>query len=133
MIVVESSAIVDALVGDPANPELLALIADRELHAPSLIDYEVASALRGHVRGGKLTDLHLDDATEDFSALRIERYALSTMMRAVLDLRENYTVYDAAYVVLAQALEAPLVTADAKLLEARKVGVDVRILRSPPE
>ena len=131
MIVVESSAIVDALVGDPANPELLVLIADRELHAPSLIDYEVASALRGHVLGGKLTDDHLDEATEDFSALRIERYALSTMMRSVLDLRENCTVYDAAYVVLAQALEAPLITADAKLLEARKTGVDVRVLRSP--
>lgn len=131
MIVVESSAIVDALVGDPADPELLALIADRELHAPSLIDYEVASALRGHVRRGELTDTHLNEATEDFSALRIQRYALATMMRAVLDLRENCTVYDAAYVVLAQALEAPLVTADAKLLEARKIGVHVRVLRSP--
>ena len=127
----ESSALVDALVGDPANAELLALIADSELHAPSLLDYEVASALRGHVLGGKLASTQLEDATEDFSALRIERYPLSTMMRAVLDLRENFTVYDAAYVVLAQALEAPLVTADAKLLEARKVGVDVRVLQPP--
>jgi len=125
----ESSAIVDALVDDPANPELLALIADSELHAPSLIDYEVASALRGHVLGGKLAGSQLEEAAEDFSALRIERYPLATMMQAVLDLRENFTVYDAAYVVLAQALEAPLVTADAKLLEARKVGVDVRVLR----
>lgn len=131
MIVVESSAIVDALVDDPANPELLALIADNELHAPSLVDYEVASALRGHVLGGKLSGAHLEDATEDFSALRIERYALSTMMRAVLDLRDNFTVYDAAYVVLAQALETPLVTADTKLLEARKMGVDVLVLRPP--
>lgn len=46
----------------------------------------------------------------------------------LLDLPADYTVYDAAYVVLAQALAAPLVTADAKLLEARKVGVDARIL-----
>lgn len=131
MIVVESSAIVDALVDDPANAELLALIADSELHAPSLVDYEVASALRGHVLGGKLADIQLKDATDDFSALRIERYPLSTMMRAALELRDNFTVYDAAYVVLAQALEAPLVTADAKLLEARKAGVDVRVLRPP--
>lgn len=123
---------VDALVGNPANPELLALLADGELHAPALIDYEVASALRGHVLGGKLADAQLEDATEDFTAMRIERYPLSTMMRAVLDLRANYTVYDAAYVVLAQALDAPLVTADAKLLEARRVGVDIRVLRPPP-
>lgn len=131
MIVVEASAIVDALVDDPANAELLALIADSELHAPSLIDYEVASALRGHVLGGRLADTQLEDATEDFSALRIERYPLSTMLGAVLDLRNNFTVHDAAYVVLARALDAQLVTADAKLLEARKVGVEVRMLRPP--
>lgn len=129
MIVIESSAMVDALVDVPANPELLALIADTELHAPSLLDYEVASVLRGHVLAGKLTHLQLEDAVEDFSALRIERYPLSVMVRAVLDLRNNFTVYDAAYVVLAQALGAPLVTADAKLAQARTSGVDVRVLR----
>ena len=56
-------------------------------------------------------------------------YPLSAMMRSVLELRENFTAYDAAYIVLAQALEAPLVTADAKLAEARRLGVDVRVLR----
>ena len=116
MIVIESSAVVDALIDDPVNPELLALIADSGLHAPSLLDYEVASALRGHAVGGKLADAQLDDATEDFTALRIERYPLSMMMRDVLKLRDNFTVCDAAYVVLAQALGLPLVTADVKLM-----------------
>lgn len=51
------------------------------------------------------------------------------MMRHVLDLRDTFTVYDAAYVVLAQALEAPLITADAKLTEARRLGVEVRVVR----
>ena len=68
-------------MGDPANPELLALVADSELHAPSLLDYEVASALRGHVLGGKLPHTQLREVSEDFSAMRIERYPLSTMMR----------------------------------------------------
>lgn len=129
MIVIESSAMVDALVDEPANPELLAVIADSELHAPSLIDYEVASALRGHALGGKLTVRQLEDAADDFSSLVVNRYPLSTMMRPVLDLRGNFTVYDAAYVVVAQALEVPLVTADSKLAAARKVGVDVRVFR----
>jgi predicted nucleic acid-binding protein len=120
---------VDALVDDPANPELLALIADDELHAPSLIDYEVASALRGHVLGGKLSETGLEDAVDDFRALQVERYPLAAMIHDVLDLRDNFTVYDAAYVVLAQALDAQLITADAKLTEARRVGVDVRVLR----
>lgn len=120
---------VDALVDDPVNPELLALIADEELHAPSLLDYEVASALRGHALGGKLTDEQVDDAIDDFSALTIERYPLSLMIRDVLDLMHDFTVYDAAYVVLAKALNAPLVTADAKLSGARRLGVDLRVLR----
>ncbi len=131
MIVIEASAVVDALVGEPANPELLALIADSELHAPSLIDYEVTSALRGHALRASLTDRQLEDAAEDFSELRLVRYPLSPMIRDVLDLRDRFTVYDAAYVVLAQALEVPLVTADNKLAEARKLGVDLRILRPP--
>lgn len=120
---------VDALVGTPANPRLLALIADSELHAPSLIDYEVASALRGHALGGRLNDEQVEAAAHDFQALTIERYPLSAMIHAVLDVRENFTAYDAAYVVLAQALEAPLVTADAKLVEAQKLGVETRLLR----
>ena len=121
---------VDALVDEPANPKLLAVLADHELHAPALIDYEVASALRGHALAGKLADPQLADATEDFTAFQIVRYPLAPMMRDVLQLRENFTAYDAAYIVLAQALEIPLVTADAKLAEARKVGLDVQVLRA---
>lgn len=126
---IESSALVDALIGDPANPELLAVIADSELHAPALLDYEVASALRGHARGGKLADAEVGTAVEEFRALRIERYLLSAMIAPVLDLKKRFTVYDAAYAVLAQVLDAPLVTADEKMVEARKLGVDVRVLR----
>jgi predicted nucleic acid-binding protein len=129
VIVIEASALVDALVDDPANPELLALIADSDLHAPSLLDYEVTSTLRGHALGGKLDDTQLEDATEDFAALGIARYPLSAIMPNVLNLRDKFTVYDAAYVVLAQALDVPLVTADAKLTEAGKIGVEVRVLR----
>jgi predicted nucleic acid-binding protein len=100
VIVIESSAVVDALVDNPANPELLALMADNDLHAPALLDYEVASALRGHALSGKLTDTQLDDAAEDLNALRIQRYRLSTMVPDVLRLRDNFTMYDAVYVVL---------------------------------
>jgi predicted nucleic acid-binding protein len=128
VIVVESSAMVDALVGEPVNPQLLALLADEELHAPTLLDFEVASALRGHALGGKLDQLRLDEAVEDFGALRIERHQMTELLGHVLDLRGNFTAYDAAYVVLAQALEAPLLTADSKLRGAGRVGVEVRVL-----
>jgi predicted nucleic acid-binding protein len=81
---------------------------------------------------GLLSDQRITDAVDDFSALRIERYALATMMRSVLDLKDNFTVYDAAYIVLAQALDAPLVTADTKLVGARTLGIDVQIIRNSP-
>jgi len=129
VIVVESSAMVDALVGDPADPSLLALLAGEELHAPALLDFEVASALRGHVLGGKLDPVRLDEAVEDFIAFRIERHPMTDLLGHMLDLRDNFTVYDAAYLVLAQALEAPIVSADAKLQEAARLGVDVRVFQ----
>ena len=118
---------VDALVDEPANPNLLALLADEELHAPALLDFEVASELRGHVLGGKLDPVRLDEAVEDFTGLRIERHQMTGMLGYMLDLRDNFTVYDAAYLVLAQALEATVVTADAKLREAARLGIDVRV------
>ena len=127
MIVIESSAMVEALVGDPANSNLLALLADEELHAPALLDLEVASALRGHVLGGKLDPVRLEEAVEDFVAFRIERHPMTDLLGHMLDLRDNFTVYDAAYLVLAQALEVPVVSADAKLPEAARLGVDVRV------
>jgi predicted nucleic acid-binding protein len=130
VIVVESSAMVDALVGRPANPRLLALLADEDLHAPALIDFEVASALRGHVREGTLKAARLDGAIEDFASLRIERHTMTNLLRHILRLRNNFTAYDAAYIVLAQALDAAIVTADVKLEEASRLGVQVRVLRA---
>ena len=127
MIVIESSAMVEALVGDPANPELLALLADDQLHAPTLLDFEVASALRGHVLGGKLDPVRLEEAVEDFIAFRIERHPMTDLLGHMLDLRDNFTVYDAAYLVLAQALEAPVVSADAKLRKATRLAIEVRV------
>ena len=128
MIVVDASLMVNALIERPADPELLSLLADEELHAPTLLDLEVANTLRGHTLGGKLDQARLDRAVENFSAFRIERYPMSHQLGYILDLRDDFTAYDAAYVVLARALEAPLVTADAKLAEAGKVGVEVRLL-----
>jgi predicted nucleic acid-binding protein len=127
VIVIDPSAVVDALVGDPANPNLLALLADEDLHAPALLDFEVASALRGHLLGGKLDPVRLDEAVADFAAFHIERHQMTSLLGHLLDLRDNFTVYDAAYLVLAQALEAPVVSADAKLKEAMRLGIRVQV------
>jgi predicted nucleic acid-binding protein len=129
VIVVDSSAMVHALVGAPANPRLLALLADEQLHAPALLDFEVASALRGHVLGGKLDPVRLDEAVEDFIAFRVERHPMTELLGHLLDLRDTFTVYDAAYLVLARALEATVVSADAKLRAASRLGVEVQVFQ----
>lgn len=120
---------VDALVGSPANPKLLDIIATGDLHSPTLLDYEVASTLRGHLRGGLLTTTALDIAIQDYTELHIERYELTGLLRDIMALRDSFTAYDAAYIVLAQALDAPLVTVDDKLRAAERLGVDVRVCR----
>ena len=72
--VIESSAMVDALVGNRFGTELSRLLATEELHSLSLLDFEVASALRGHVLAGKLSEPRLNEALADFGALHVERY-----------------------------------------------------------
>jgi len=129
VIVVDASAIVDSLVDQPPAAGLLAVLADTPLHAPTLVDFEVASALRGHALGRRLDQSRLDEAVADFRSLRVERHPMSDLLDHLLQLRHRFTVYDAAYVVLARALEAPLVTCDAKLRAASEVGVHVRLFR----
>ena len=66
------------------------------------------------------------EAVDVFMSLQIERHQMTVFLQAILDLSSNFTVYDAAYVVLAEALGA-LITVDTTLLEARRLDVDVRV------
>jgi predicted nucleic acid-binding protein len=70
VIVVDASTVVDALVGASPAPDLLTALAAEFLHAPTLLDYEVGSALRGHVRAARLTEPSLATAGEMFAMLR---------------------------------------------------------------
>ncbi len=88
----------------------------------------MASALRGHTMAGRLSATRLAEAIGDFTALTIHRHSLSEALNELQNLRDNFTVYDAAYAVLASALDAPLVTADTKLCDADRLGVEVRLL-----
>jgi len=128
VIVIDASAMVDALVGTAVNAQLMTLIAQQDVHSPALLDFEVASALRGHALAGRLRTKALNAAMADFAALTIERHAMTDLLPNMLDLRKNFTVYD-AYVVLAKALRSPLVTADSKMSEANLLGVEVMVLR----
>ena len=100
---------------------------DGELDAPHLIDIEVLHALRGLVRAGKVTADRAADARTDLADLAITRYGHEPVADRIWALRDNLTAYDAASVALAEALDATLITCDARLARAPGVSpVEVR-------
>ncbi len=114
MIVLDASAMVEALVGrDPAD-ELLDALAG-EIHAPSLLDIGVNSVLRGLELGRSLTGSRAEQALDDYWSFTIVRYELEPLRERVWRLRHQFTSYDAFYLALGEALDAPLVTCDKKL------------------
>lgn len=104
-----------------------ALLADEELHAPGLLDFEVASALRGHVLGVLSDEDRLERALDDLTASSVERHHMTAALGQILDLRDDFTAHDAPYVVLTRALGARMVICDAKVAKARQLGADIQI------
>ncbi|MGN6524328.1 MAG: type II toxin-antitoxin system VapC family toxin [Actinomycetes bacterium] len=128
MIVVDSAAVVDALTAADGTDDLRAALETEDLHAPALLDYEVVSALRGLTLGGHLSGSRAQDALSDFEELPLHRWACSGPLRLrAFSLRHTLTAYDAAYVALAEALECPLVTRDARLAGSSGHGVEIRL------
>jgi predicted nucleic acid-binding protein len=114
MIVIDASAMVEALVGREADADLLDAVAD-DIDAPHLLDVEVLSVLRGLVLGGKLEPGNAVEARQDYYGFAITRHETAPLAERIWDLRHQFTSYDASYLALAEALQAPLITCDAKL------------------
>ena len=112
MIVVDASATVSALLN--AGPARRAL-ADQQLHAPHLVDCEVANALRRGVAARRLEADAAWTALDRWRRLGVTRYPVTGFLDRVWELRENISVYDASYVALAELLDCSLLTADARL------------------
>ena len=127
MIVVDASTVVEYLVGGRSFERLRERIDEpgQHLHAPHLLDIEVLHALRRLTLQRSLEAERADDAVRDFAELRVMRYPASTFLSRVWQLRHNVAAFDAVYVALAEALDAPLITTDARL--ARALGHDARI------
>jgi predicted nucleic acid-binding protein len=89
------------------------------------LDIEVAQTLRRLTLLKEITAARGSEAIEDCGALSIQRTSHQTMMRRIWELKDSITAYDAAYVALAEALDAPLLTCDSKL--ARSHGHRARI------
>lgn len=119
MLVVDASVLAVALLDDgPDGDHLRARLHGEDLAAPSLIDLEVVSVWRGLARGGQLDARRVAYALDDLRALPLQRVDHGALIMRCWELRENLTIYDAAYVALAEALQSTLLTGDRRIARA---------------
>jgi predicted nucleic acid-binding protein len=125
VIVADASAAVAALTIDGLARERLGRVS---VHAPHLIDYEVASALRRRVLSGDITEDGGRRALTQWSKIGLERYPARGLLARIWELQPHLTAYAAAYAALAEALGCPLVTADRRLAMAPGTRCEIQVV-----
>lgn len=129
MIVVDASVVVTALADDgPDGDRVRARLRGERLAAPSVLDLSVASVLRRLAATGSLDDRRAVLALDDLRSLRIERAPHLRLLDRCWELRHNLTVYDAAYVALAELTSSTLLTGDRRLAAAPGTTCTVEVL-----
>ncbi len=119
MLVVDTSAVLEALAARDPTPGLVERLAeDGDLHGPHLMDTELLHALRRMNINHQISTERAEDARGDFAELALVRYPHRPLNDRVWELRHNITAYDATFIALAEALSAPLITCDARLASA---------------
>ena len=129
-MVLDASGAIEFLLNTAAGKRLAARLADEaeDVHAPHLIDMEVAQVLRRYVLRGTLEEGMGALALDRWRDLDIERYPHEPFLGRVWQLRDNVTAYDAIYVALAEALSTVLVTGDRRLVGAPGVRAAIELI-----
>ena len=112
MIVIDASAAIAGLINDGAAR---ARMVTESLHAPHLIDVEVAHVLRRLAMRSEISAGEAALALKTWAQLGVRRYGVTAVLGRIWELRNNLSAYDAAYVSLAEALGCDLMTADSRL------------------
>jgi predicted nucleic acid-binding protein len=129
VIVLDASAAVDWLLQTSAGLRIDTRIFAQgdSLHAPHLIDLEVAQVLRRLAREGTITTQRGEQAIQDLQDLRITRYPHFVFLSDIWRLRNNLSAYDAVYVALAKSLGAILMTRDSCFASAASRRIKVEL------
>lgn len=129
--VVDASAIV-ALLADagPTGRWAAGSLRTASLAAPQLMPFEAANVLRRQSARGALAGDQAALAHLDLVALPVQLWPYEALAGRAWELRDNATAHDAAYIALAEMLECPLTTCDARI--ASVPGLRCDVLVPPP-
>lgn len=132
-LVADASALGEYLLETDLGRVLAAQIeaASPDLHVPAVHDLEICSALRRLIRFGEIDETRAIEALEDLVDLPLTVHAHNGLLQRVLQLRENFSAYDASYVALAEALGAQLLTCDAPLARGVRTLTSVEVVAVP--
>ena len=127
MIVIDASALPEVLLRTPAAIAVEERLFDEglSLHAPHLIDVEVAQVLRRYAATRQTVPARSRDAIDALQEFPLRRYPHDVLLERIWELRHNLTAYDAVYVALAEVLDAQLITRDRRIAAA--AGHDARV------
>ena len=120
MIVLDASAAIELLLRTPTGNRVEEMIfsTGESLHAPHLIDLEIAQVLRRFARADRISSARGAEALQDLADMSLNRHHHTLLLTRTWQLRENLTAYDAVYVALAELLEALLLTCDGRMARA---------------
>lgn len=130
MIVVDASVLAPALADDGDDGDRVRKrLRGEQLIAPELVDLEIISTLRHAARAGGLDMRRSSQALVDLAVLPLRRISHLPLLSRIWELRDNLTAYDAAYVALAEGLDALLLTADGPMGRAPGIRCEIEVLR----
>ena len=129
-VVADASALAEYLLGTTRAGAIATIVEaeDVELHAPSLCDVEVAAVVRRALLSKRLRDNRAAEAILDYLDLPLTRHGHTMLITRVIQLRTNFSAYDATYIALAERLSAEFLTADDALGRAARSHSSVSIL-----
>ncbi|GAA1211664.1 type II toxin-antitoxin system VapC family toxin [Prauserella alba] len=125
--VLDASALVEVMAARDPNPALMRRVFTGRAAAPELIDVEVLNSVRKHVHRGVMEAGVAEHVVAKLGQFPVERSPHRALVRRVWELRHAVTPYDATYIALAEELDIPVVTTDARLGGSNGHAVEVEV------
>lgn len=131
MLVLDTSVALEVLLKTPLGVRCFERVlgGGEDLHAPHLIDVEFAQVLRRLTRSAALSSDLAQQALDDLRDLALERHPHTLLLPRIWQLRDSVSAYDAAYIALAEGLDAPLATCDTRLSRSHGHRASIELLR----